>query len=293
VAAAAGWVDGDGDGRCGVDGVELGAIVCLAPKDFLSGRLLSTRSFFPPKQQNITPNIIFLSYRQTHINIQLFCLSINSVSTGAFNFPPSPRRSDLSVSISISAAAIVSRNHRGVPIITKPVLAIMSSASANDASSVNIDSMSIDQLNSVKQQQEARLEHFTAQYQQLRAVSARLSTARASLSSMPSNGSGDGREIMIPLTESLYAPGKIVDPNKVLVELGAGFFVEKNTKDAIKVLERKGKLVDANSENVMAALEASSRNVQAVQQAMQGKILEIQARQQGMAYKNSQMEGKQ
>lgn len=271
----------------------LGAIVCLAPKDFLSGRLLSTRSFFPPKQQNITPNIIFLSYRQTHINIQLFCLSINSVSTGAFNFPPSPRRSDLSVSISISAAAIVSRNHRGVPIITKPVLAIMSSASANDASSVNIDSMSIDQLNSVKQQQEARLEHFTAQYQQLRAVSARLSTARASLSSMPSNGSGDGREIMIPLTESLYAPGKIVDPNKVLVELGAGFFVEKNTKDAIKVLERKGKLVDANSENVMAALEASSRNVQAVQQAMQGKILEIQARQQGMAYKNSQMEGKQ
>lgn len=99
---------------------------------------------------------------------------------------------------------------------------------------------------------------------------------------------------MIPLTESLYAPGKIVDPNKVLVELGAGFFVEKSTKDAIKVLERKGKLVDANSDNVMAALEASSRNVQAVQQAMQGKILEIQARQQGMAYMNSQsMEGKQ
>jgi prefoldin alpha subunit len=170
-------------------------------------------------------------------------------------------------------------------------------SSANDAGtsgSINIDSMSIDQLNSVKQQQEARLEHFTVQYQQLRAVSARLSTARASLSSMPaSNGSGDGREIMIPLTESLYAPGKIVDPNKVLVELGAGFFVEKNTKDAIKVLERKGKLVDANSENVMAALEASSRNVQAIQQAIQGKILEIQARQQGMAYKNSQTEGKQ
>ena len=32
--------------------------------DFLSGRLLSTRSFFPPKQQNTTPNIIIFSYRQ-------------------------------------------------------------------------------------------------------------------------------------------------------------------------------------------------------------------------------------
>ena len=91
---------------------------------------------------------------------------------------------------------------------------------------------------------------------------------------------------MIPLTESLYAPGKIVDPNKILVELGAGFFVEKSAKDAIKVLERKGKMVDANSENVLAAVEVTSRNVEAVRQAMQGKMLEIQARQQGLAYKN-------
>ena len=91
---------------------------------------------------------------------------------------------------------------------------------------------------------------------------------------------------MIPLTESLYAPGKIVDPNKILVELGAGFFVEKSSKDAIKVLERKGKMVDANSENVLAAVEVTSRNVEAVRQAMQGTMLEIQARQQGLAYKN-------
>lgn len=166
------------------------------------------------------------------------------------------------------------------------------SSDDSGAAGINIDTMSLDQLNAVKQQQEARLEQLTAQYHQLRAVSARLSTARSSLSDIPVNGTGEGREIMIPLTESLYAPGKIVDPNKVLVELGAGFFVEKSAKDAIKVLERKGKVVDANSDNVMAAAEASSRNVRTVQQAMQGKMLEIQARQQGIAYKN-QMEGKQ
>lgn len=169
----------------------------------------------------------------------------------------------------------------------------MSSSSSNDGgNAVNIDTMSLDQLNSVKQQQESRLEQLTAQFHQLRAVSARLSTAKSSLSSIPVNGpDGEGREIMIPLTESLYAPGKIVEPNKVLVELGAGFFVEKSAKDALKVLERKGKVVDANSDNIMAAAEASSANVRAVQQAMQGKIMEIQARQQGMAYK-SKMEGK-
>jgi len=166
----------------------------------------------------------------------------------------------------------------------------MTSSNNDKQQGINIDTMSLDQLNSIKQQQEGRLEQLTAQFQQLRSVSARLTSAKNSLSEL--NGSGDGREIMIPLTESLYAPGKIVDPNKVLVELGAGFFVEKSAKDAIKVLERKCKVVDANSDNVMATAEASSRNVQAVQQAMQGKIMEIQARQQGIAYKN-QMEGKQ
>ena len=95
---------------------------------------------------------------------------------------------------------------------------------------------------------------------------------------------------MIPLTESLYAPGKIVDPNKILVELGAGFFVEKSASDALKVLERKYKVVDKNTENVMSAIEVSSRNVQAINGAMQGKMMEIQAKQAGAAYKK-QMEG--
>lgn len=96
---------------------------------------------------------------------------------------------------------------------------------------------------------------------------------------------------MIPLTESLYAPGKIVDPDKILVELGAGFFVEKSADDALKVLERKYKVVDKNTENVMSAIEATSRNVQALNQAMQGRMMEIQAKQAGAAYKKQMERG--
>lgn len=96
---------------------------------------------------------------------------------------------------------------------------------------------------------------------------------------------------MIPLTESLYAPGKIVNPNEILVELGAGFFVEKSAEDALKVLERKYKVVDKNTENVMSGIEVTSRNVQALNQAMQGKMMEIQAKHAGQNYRN-QVEGK-
>ncbi|KAL7438398.1 hypothetical protein ACHAXM_006188 [Skeletonema potamos] len=160
----------------------------------------------------------------------------------------------------------------------------------SESQGIDIDTMSLDQLSSLKQQQQSRLESFSVQYNAFKDAKDRLNLAKESLSTIATSGE-EGREIMIPLTESLYAPGKIVDPNKILVELGAGFFVEKSADDALKVLERKYKVVDKNCENVMSAIEVTSRNVQALNQAMQSKIMEIQARQAGQAYKN-QMEGK-
>ena len=92
---------------------------------------------------------------------------------------------------------------------------------------------------------------------------------------------------MVPLTASLYVPGKILNPNKVMVDLGTGFYVEKTSKDAIGFLERKGKLVDANSQNIMSVIQATKQNLDSVSIAMQGKMLEIRARQEGMRHQNS------
>lgn len=36
-------------------------------------------------------------------------------------------------------------------------------------------------------------------------------------------------EILIPLTSSLYVPGKLADRQKVIVDIGTGFYVEKVT----------------------------------------------------------------
>ena len=48
-----------------------------------------------------------------------------------------------------------------------------------------------------------------------------------------------GREIMVPLTSSLYVPGVMEDNSNVLVEVGAGYFIEKDTKGASEYCERK------------------------------------------------------
>mmetsp|Transcript_6180 Transcript_6180/g.9372 ORF Transcript_6180/g.9372 Transcript_6180/m.9372 type:complete len:166 (-) Transcript_6180:163-660(-) len=154
---------------------------------------------------------------------------------------------------------------------------------------IDLDSMSLEQLNQLKQSEEGRLSAITNHYATLRASSSRFASAQKALKEATDNASSNNnaKDIMIPLTESLYVPAKIQDPSKVMVELGTGFFVEKNVKHAHELLDRKTKLVDVNSENIMEAIASTRRNVESINDAMNGKMLEIRARQEGMKMRNA------
>ncbi len=79
----------------------------------------------------------------------------------------------------------------------------------------DLDKLSLDELNQAKQQEESRLQALTNRYAQLRAAAARL--AASSTAILELSPSSDGKEVMIPLTESVYVPGKLREPNKLLV----------------------------------------------------------------------------
>lgn len=152
--------------------------------------------------------------------------------------------------------------------------------------SIDLDSMSLDQLNQLKSSEESRLQAISTHYATLRASASKFQMAKtAVLSISPSH---DGKDILIPLTESLYVPGKIREPSKVMVELGTGFYAEKSVKDAVAFLDRKTKLVDVNSDNIMEAITATKRNINSIDVAIQGKLIEIRARQEGMRARASQ-----
>jgi prefoldin alpha subunit len=145
--------------------------------------------------------------------------------------------------------------------------------------SINLDSMSLEELNQLKQQEESRLQALMGRFQQLRAAAVRLSASVTAVSEI--TPASEGKEVMVPLTESVYVPGLIREPNKLLVEIGTGFYVEKSSKETTGFLDRKLKLVDANSDNITKAVAATRQNVESISMAMQGKMLEIRARQEG------------
>lgn len=161
----------------------------------------------------------------------------------------------------------------------------MSNESSADvpAGTINLDAMSLEELNQLKQQEEGRLQALTNRFAQLRAVAARLNASTMAISEL--SPASEGKEVMVPLTESVYVPGKIREPSKFLVEIGTGFYVEKSSKDTTAFLERKLKLVDVNSDNITKVVQATNQNLQTLNSTMQGKMMEIRARQEGQRFK--------
>ena len=144
---------------------------------------------------------------------------------------------------------------------------------------INLDQLSLEELNQLKQQEEARLEALGTRYATLRAAAARLSASMSAVSEI--TPSTEGKEVLVPLTESVYVPGKIREPNKLLVDIGTGFYVEKTAKETTGFLDRKLKIVDANSDNITKAVASTRQNIESLAMAMQGKLLEIRAKQEG------------
>lgn len=156
------------------------------------------------------------------------------------------------------------------------------SAEEPPSASIQLDTMSLEELNQLKQQEEGRLQALTAHFSNLRQVHAKLTSGRTAVQEL--QGQTEGKEMMLPLTESVYVPGRVKDPSKLMVELGTGYYVEKSPKGTLAYLDRKMRLVGHNSDNIATVIQGTRKNLEAITMTMQGKMLEIRARQEGRAH---------
>lgn len=156
----------------------------------------------------------------------------------------------------------------------------------DDAQTVNLDALSVEELHQLKLSEEEQLQALTNRYGVLRQAAARLSQSSAAVSSL--GPSDEGTEVMVPLTESVYVPGTLREPDRLLVDLGTGYYAEKSSKECLEYIDRKIKLVDANSANLSQAIGQTRQNLEAIHTAMQGKLIEIRAKQEGMRHRQQQ-----
>lgn len=155
---------------------------------------------------------------------------------------------------------------------------------SGNAGGIDPDTLSLDQLSQLKAQEENKLTAVSQHYGQLRAAAARYNASKQAIVTLKkTNESSEEREIMVPLTASLYVPGKMKpEANKrVMIELGTGFYAEKSMDDAMAFIDRKIALIQQNSDSVMKVIQGTKKNVDNITATMQGKLIEIRARQEG------------
>jgi prefoldin alpha subunit len=74
--------------------------------------------------------------------------------------------------------------------------------------------MSIEELNSLKTQLDTEIQDLQKQLESLSNGKSRFINARETVDDI-SKSSNSGDSLLIPLTSSLYVPGRMVDPSKV------------------------------------------------------------------------------
>lgn len=68
----------------------------------------------------------------------------------------------------------------------------------------------------------------------------------------------DRASVLVPLTSSMYVPGTIVNRDKFLIDIGTGYYVEKDTNSAQDFFARKVTFLNTQIEKYVRILQEKS-----------------------------------
>ncbi|KAJ9164557.1 Class II aaRS and biotin synthetase [Coniochaeta hoffmannii] len=137
---------------------------------------------------------------------------------------------------------------------------------------VNLDSLSAQQLSQVKKQLDEEVEHLTNSFTQLHAAQQKFKECLRCVKAQ-TPATGEKKDILVPLTNSLYVKGKLADPDRVIVDVGTGFYVEKDTKSAAEFYDDKVKQLASNITDLEAIVQQKTNNLRVVEEVLRQKVL--------------------
>ena len=117
----------------------------------------------------------------------------------------------------------------------------MTTTSQGKQTEVQIDKLSPQQLEQYSKVFEQEIGQLTQSYTQLVTATKKFQESKTVIDTM--GNKGRDRDVLVPLTSSLYVPGKLDSEEKVIVEVGAGYFLEQSYDKAKEYADRKIKML--------------------------------------------------
>ena len=135
---------------------------------------------------------------------------------------------------------------------------------------VPLEKLSIDQLNYVGRQIEQEISNYSSSYSSLKIAYNKFLDNKEYINDLKTY---QDKEILVPMTSSLYVPGKCADVKKVTVEIGANFYVETTIEKAEKFCDRKLEFIKKNMDNIDELIKNKNEQMNAVNQQLIEKQL--------------------
>merc|ERR1711957_400789 len=126
------------------------------------------------------------------------------------------------------------------------------------------------QLQELAKAIEAELQQLATSYNQLMLGSRKFKESKEVLVYLKEQG--QGKEVMVPMTSSLYVPGVMEDTENVLVEVGANYFIEQHTEKAQDYCTRKQSLLGGNAKKVQEIMQVKKVQLQKVQGEFEKRV---------------------
>ncbi|KAG8092048.1 hypothetical protein GUJ93_ZPchr0012g22071 [Zizania palustris] len=114
---------------------------------------------------------------------------------------------------------------------------------------IELDKLSVEQLKALKEQTDLEVNLLQDSLTKIRSAATRLENAAAALHDLSLRP--QGKKMLVPLTASLYVPGTLDDAEKVLVDVGTGYFIEKTMAQGKDYCERKINLLKSNFDELV------------------------------------------
>ncbi|ESX00752.1 hypothetical protein HPODL_00168 [Ogataea parapolymorpha DL-1] len=141
---------------------------------------------------------------------------------------------------------------------------------------IDLTKLEPEQILEFKRQLNGELEHLETSYQALKTAQAKYQDCGDNVQRINAN---DKKALLVPLTSSLYVPGKVKDSDKFLIDVGTGYYIEKTTEQALEFFQNRLTKLTEDSKKLSQLINEKLQALERVDSILRTKIMEREKKQ--------------
>eukprot|EP00056_Hartaetosiga_gracilis_P018508 m.11035 g.11035 ORF g.11035 m.11035 type:complete len:149 (+) comp6804_c0_seq1:171-617(+) len=138
----------------------------------------------------------------------------------------------------------------------------------------DITQVPLAELDGVRKALSQEVNSLTTAIKSLKLAQGKFTGSKRAISSITTHS--EGKKSLVPLTESLYVQGEIVDPSRMMVDVGTGYFIEMSKERALEYFDRKIEYVTTQMKGLQSLATQKQNEQEAVASIYRQRMAQAQ-----------------